>query len=156
MDQQDLPRFRGVIAGMQPLHKADDGCYAQRRLGPGRMGGFFAFRSLLEAGACLAFGSDWPVVSCDPMQGIRAAVTGLTADGDVVAAGQNLSVAEALIAYTRDAANAVMLEHGGVLRPGALGDLVILSRDPFSADWVSEPPEVVMTIVGGRVVYDSR
>ena len=154
--ESDVPRFRGVIASMQPLHKADDCRYVRRRLGPDRLGGTFAFRGLLDAGAVLAFGSDWPVVSCDPLEGVRAAVTGLTADGDVFGADQNLTVAEALRAYTSDAAFALRLDDAGVLRPGKLGDVAIVDRDPFEVAWASVLPKVVTTIAGGRVVYDCR
>jgi predicted amidohydrolase YtcJ len=140
---------------MQPLHKADDGRYAAARLGEDRLAGTFAFRRLREAGALLGFGSDWPVVTCDPMAGLRAAVTGLTLDGLPFLTDQNLSVHEALLAYTSDAAAVLGLGDAGVIRSGALADLVMLDRDPFSADWVSAPPRVDMTIVGGRVVYDA-
>jgi len=156
IDEADLPRFAGVIASMQPLHKADDGRYLERRLGQGRLAGSYAFRRLLEARAHLAFGSDWPVVSCDPLAGIRAAVTGLTGDGRAFLPDQNLTVEEALRAYTAGAANALRLDDAGVLRPGALGDLVMIDRDPFSADWVETPPQVVLTIAGGRIVHDER
>lgn len=156
IDATDFRRFRGRIASMQPLHKADDGRYVRRRLGDKRLAGTFAFRRLLDAGARLAFGSDWPVVSCDPRLGIRTAVTGLTFDGDIFAAEQNLTVAEALRAYTVDAAYALGLDEAGQLRPGALGDMVMFDRDPFQADWAGDPPRVVMTIVGGQVVHDAR
>jgi predicted amidohydrolase YtcJ len=156
IDDGDLPRFAGVIASMQPLHKADDGRYLERRLGQDRLAGSYAFRRLLEAGAHLAFGSDWPVVSCDPLAGIRAAVTGLTADGQAFLPEQNLTVEEALRAYTSGAAYALRLDDAGVLRPGALGDLVMFDRDPFSADWADAPPRVILTIAGGRIVHDER
>ncbi|MHC4099781.1 MAG: amidohydrolase [Planctomycetota bacterium] len=155
IDEADFPRFRGVIASMQPLHKADDCRYVQRRLGPERLAGAFAFRRLLDAGALLAFGSDWPVVSCDPMLGLRAAITGLTHDGEVFAADQNLTSDEALRAYTAGSAGAVGLAGGGVLRPGGLGDVVLFDRDPFEANWVDQPPRVIMTIVGGEIAYDA-
>ncbi len=156
VDEADVARFRDVIASMQPLHKADDGRSIDRRLGPGRRGRVFPFRRLLAAGARLAFGSDWPVVSCDPLLGVRAAVTGLTTDGELFAPGENLTVDETLRAYTAGAAHAVGLDDAGVLRPGGLGDVVVLDRDPFEADWVRRPPKVVMTIAGGEVVYDER
>jgi predicted amidohydrolase YtcJ len=155
IDEADFPRFRGVLVSMQPYHKADDCRYVERRVGPERLAGAFAFRRLLDAGAALAFGSDWPVVSADPLLGVRTAVTGLTLDGEVFAADQNLTVAEALRAYTAEAAAAVGLADGGVLKPGGLGDVVLFDRDPFQANWVDAPPKVSMTVVGGRVAYDA-
>lgn len=155
VDPVDLPRFHGRIASMQPLHKADDGRYLQRRLGPSRSSNAFAFRGLLDAGAVLAFGSDWPVVSCDPLLGIRAAVTGLTSDGNVASPEQNISVEESLRAYTSGAACALGLEGAGVLRVGALADLVMFDRDPLTADWTHDPPRVCLTVANGRIVYDA-
>jgi predicted amidohydrolase YtcJ len=156
IDAADVARFHGRIASMQPLHKADDCRYVRKRLGEARLAGAFAFRHLLDAGALLAFGSDWPVASCDPLLGIRTAVTGLTRDGGVFGADQNLTVDEALRAYTTGAAHALGLEHAGALRVGAPGDLVMFDRDPFRADWAHSPPRVIMTIVDGQVVYDGR
>lgn len=155
VDDRDLPRFAGRIASMQPLHKAFDGGYALRRLGARRLGTAFRFRGLADAGARLAFGSDWPVVSFDPLAGIRAAVTGLTTEGEPFATHENLTPAEALVACTAGAAAALGLDDAGVLRPGAAGDLVVFDRDPFVADWAGGPPVVVMTVAGGEVVYDS-
>jgi predicted amidohydrolase YtcJ len=152
----DIGRFRGRIASMQPLHRADDCRYARRRVGARRIGGTFAFRRLAEAGAILAFGSDWPVVTCDPIAGIRAAVTALTLDGRPFEPDQALTVEEALTACTRNAAYALRCEERiGSLEPGKCGDLVMLDRDPFEADWVNAPPRVQMTVAGGRVVYDA-
>lgn len=150
----DVPRFNGLFASMQPLHKADDGRYAAKRLGEDRMGRFFPFRRLLDAGAILAFGSDWPVVSADPLRGMQAAVTGLTLDGTPCGTDQNLTVDEALRAYTVDAARCLRLDHAGVLKPGAFGDCVIYDRDPFTVDWRNDRPRITHTIIGGRVVYD--
>jgi predicted amidohydrolase YtcJ len=140
---------------MQPLHKADDCRYVRARLGENRLGGTFAFRKLLEAGAVLAFGSDWPVVSCDPLLGIRTAITGLTFDGDVFGTDQNLTVEESLRGYTRDAAFCLGMNLAGVLTPGMYGDLVIFDHDPFVADWVNSRPRVVMTVSGGQVVHNA-
>jgi predicted amidohydrolase YtcJ len=152
----DIPRFRGRIASMQPLHKADDCRYVRKRMGDERLAGTFAFQSLSDAGAILAFGSDWPVVSCDPLQGMRAAITGLTFDEKPFGVEQNLSVEQTLRAYTQGAAFALGVEDAGILKIGAVGDLVILDRDPFSADWRNAPPEVSATIAGGQIVYDAR
>jgi predicted amidohydrolase YtcJ len=154
IDPADIPRFAGVIASMQPLHKADDARYLARRVGAQRTRGSFAFRCLLDAGAILAFGSDWPVVSLDPMLGMRAAITGLTLDGQPFGVDQNLAVEESLRAYTRDAAYCLHMDDAGVLREGMRGDCVMFDVDPFTADWVNRPPRVVMTIARGKVVFD--
>jgi len=166
IDPADFPRFArggggdggGIVTSMQPLHKADDARYVRRRLGAERLAGTFAFRSLLTAGARLAFGSDWPVVSPDPMRGIRAAVTGLTLDGEVFAPEQNLTVEEAMRAYTVDAAYALGLDDigAGRLAVDGAGDFVMFDRDPFAAHWRDAPPKVIMTVVGGEVVYGAE
>jgi predicted amidohydrolase YtcJ len=152
---QDMPRMSGRLLSMQPLHLADDGRFAERRLGRARLPGVYAFRTLLDAGARLAFGSDWPVVSCDPVPGIAAAVTGRTLDGEVFQPEQTLTVEEALLAYTTGAAEALRCPGLGHLTPGAPGDLVIWDEDPFDADWAAQPPRVAATVVGGRVVYSA-
>ncbi|MHC5003816.1 MAG: amidohydrolase [Planctomycetota bacterium] len=155
LDLADIPRFAGLIASMQPRHMAEDGRYVERRLGSRRVRGSFAFRSLHAAGARLAFGSDWPVVSCDPVLGLAAAVTGRTVDGTVFQSGERLAVEDALTAYTAGAAHALGLDDAGVLRPGALGDLVMFDRDPLTADWRAAPPRVVLTVAGGAVVHEA-
>lgn len=157
VDPTDVRRWVGRIASMQPLHKADDGRYIEARLGKERARGAFAFRDLRDAGAVLAFGSDWPVVSCDPILGMRAAITGLTLDDKPFNIEQNLTVEQALRAYTRDAAYCLQMdgERGaGVLQAGRLGDCVMFDIDPFIADWVRRPPRVILTVVGGKVVFD--
>ena len=154
MHAEDVARFAGRIASMQPLHKADDARIARSRLGEGRMDRFFRFRDLSRAGARLSFGSDWPIVTCDPRAGIRAAVTGLDLDGRACATDQNLTVEETLRAYTRGAADALGLTGCGVLRPGGHADLCILAADPFTHDWARSPlPDVLATVAGGRVVH---
>ncbi len=153
---EDLPRMRGRIASMQPLHKSDDGRTARERLGDERMAGFFAFRSLLDYGARLAFGSDWPVVSADPIEGMQAALTGRTLDGAVECPEQNLTVEEVLRAYTVNAARALQLDDCGVLEPGKHGDLAIFDRNPFETDWSRERPWIESTIFDGQVVYDRQ
>jgi predicted amidohydrolase YtcJ len=151
----DVPRFRGRIASMQPLHKADDGRYARRRLGRARMERFFPWRALVEAGAQLAFGSDWPIVSPDPIAGIQAAVTGRTFEGATVCPDQNLTPAEAIAAYTTGAARCLRRPGLSTFNPGAAADFVVLDIDPLDTDWSTQTPSVAMTIAGGQIVYDA-
>ena len=154
LHRDDIPRLAGRFASMQPLHKADDARLAIARLGHARIGRFFAFRALLAHGARLAFGSDWPIVSPDPLLGIKAAVTGLDLDGRPFATEHSISVHEALVAYTRTAAEMLGLP-GGMLRPGRAADLVVLDRSPFETDWTRELPRVEATVVGGRGAFGS-
>ncbi len=151
----------GVVASMQPYHAADDGRWAEKRIGAERLKGTYAFRSLIDSGAHLTFGSDWPVASLDPMTGIYAAVTRRTLDGahpDGWLPQEKITVAEALRAYTAENAWAGFQEGKvGVLKQGALADFAVLSQDLFEV-----PPteiinvKVVRTVVGGREVYVAR
>jgi len=151
----------GVVASMQPSHAIDDGRWAEKRIGPERLKDMYRFRSLIDAGAHLTFGSDWPVAPLDPITGIYAAVTRRTLDGANPNGWQpqeKISVAEALRAYTVENAWAGFQEgRAGVLKPGALADFVVLSQDLFAT-----PPaqiadiKVVRTVVGGRDVFVGR
>ncbi len=157
---RDFERFGklGVIASMQPYHAIDDGRWAEKRLGRERSRTSYAWRSMLEAGATLAFGSDWPVAPLDPLLGIYAAVTRATLDGKHAEGWfpeERLTVEEALRAYTAGSAFAAFEENEkGTVARGKLADLVVLSRDLFNM-----PPKrikdvrVVLTVVGGKVVY---
>jgi len=154
---QDIQRFAelGVIASMQPYHKADDGRYAEDYIGEERCRSSYAFRSLIDAGATLVFGSDWPVVTINPFLGIEAAVTGKTLDGKLWQTQECISVAEALRCYTSEAAYAMFMEDEiGRIAPGYRADFVILSADPFAdqVDWAKM--EAVTTYVEGRRVYE--
>jgi len=155
LDDADLPRMRGRIASMQPLHKADDARIARARLGGARMRSFFRFRDLLRAGARLSFGSDWPIVSCDPRLGIRAAVTALDLDGTPCMPDQALTVEECLHAYTSGAADALRAPDIGRIALGAHADLCVFADDPFACDWPAALPAVAATVLGGRVVHGS-
>jgi predicted amidohydrolase YtcJ len=156
----DVPRFAklGVIASMQPYHAIDDGRWAERFIGAERSETTYAFRSLLDSGARLAFGSDWYVAPPTPMEGLFAAVTRRTLDGKHPGGwvpAQKISVEEALRAYTIDAAYAAFSESSlGSLEPGKLADLVVLKRDVFKvpAEELNTVP-IAATIVGGKIMY---
>lgn len=147
-----------VIASMQPYHAIDDGRWAEKRIGPERIKTTYAFRSLLDAGAKLAFGSDWNVAPIDPLLGIYAAVTRRTIDGaypEGWVPEEKISVEEAVTAYTAGAAYACHMEDSvGDLEPGKYADLVVLSDDIFTIDPVQiENVQVDLTLVEGEVVY---
>jgi predicted amidohydrolase YtcJ len=158
--RQDIPRFSSekVIASMQPYHAIDDGRWAEKRIGHERAKTTYAFRSLLDAGATLAFGTDWTVAPLDPMLSIYAAVTRRTLDGknpNGWIPEQKISVAEAVRAYTIGSAYAEFQEGSkGTLAPGRLADIVLLSEDIFTIDPREiEKVKVVLTIMDGRLVY---
>ncbi|MGD9628876.1 MAG: amidohydrolase [Pyrinomonadaceae bacterium] len=157
----DLKRFAGqkVVASMQPFHIIDDGRWAWKRLDERRLKGTYAFRTILDSGGILAFGSDSPVAPWNPLYGIYAAVTRRTLD-DKNPNGwipeQKISVEEAVRAFTWGSAYAEFQENWkGALEPGKLADLVILSDDIFTIDPVKiRDVTVLKTIVDGRVVFE--
>ena len=156
----DIARFArlGVVASMQPYHLIDDGRWAEKVVGRERLRTTFAFRSLLDAGTRLAFGSDWFVAPPTPLEGIYAAVTRRTLDDrhdDGLVPEEKISVDEALVAYTRDAAYASFEEEiKGTISEGKLADLVLIDRDLTAI-----PPHEIrdarvrMTVVGGEIVH---
>lgn len=156
----DIPRFGrlGVIPSMQPYHAIDDGRWAEQFIGPERAKGTYAFRTLLDSGATLAFGSDWFVAPPTPLEGIYAAVTRRTLD-DRNPGGwvpeQKITVEEALRAYTSGAAYGLFQEREkGTLEPGRLADWVLIDRDLRAiAPETIRDAKVLMTVVGGTVVY---
>lgn len=153
----DIPRFGklDVVASMQPYHKADDGRYAEVAIGKERLNGSYAFRQLLDTGALLCFGSDWPVVTLNPFAGIDSAVNAKTLAGEVWLPAHSITVEEALRAYTVSPARAIHREDRlGSIEVGKLADLVLLAEDPLTI-----PPtrladvKVERTIVAGKIVY---
>ncbi|MDQ3927562.1 MAG: amidohydrolase, partial [Chloroflexota bacterium] len=159
----DIPRFAalGIVASMQPIHATSD-MHAANRLWGARSRYGYAWRSLLEAGAHLAFGSDAPVESPNPFLGIHAAVTRQD-ENDQPEEGwypqERLTVEEAVRAYTEWAALSAPYLTGvtGTLTPGSVADLLILDRDIFSVD----PKEIkhahpVATIIAGEAVFDAE
>jgi len=159
----DIPRFAQlhVIASVQPYHAIDDGRWADKRIGPERVKTTYAFRSLLDAGAVLAFGSDWFVAPISPLMGIYAATTRQTLDGKHPGGWvpeQRISVAEAVHAYTVGSAFASFEENRkGSLEPGKLADLTVLSDDILHIDPVQiQHTKVDITIFDGRVVFERK
>jgi predicted amidohydrolase YtcJ len=158
----DIPRLAqlGVVASMQPLHATSDMEMARLHWGEERLRGAYAWRSLLDAGAVLAFGSDCPIETLDPFAGIHAAVTRRRADGSPGPEGwrpeECITVEEAVRAYTMGAAHASGEEREkGSIAPGKLADMVVLSHDIFTvAPAAILETTVVATILDGRLVYD--
>lgn len=156
--ERDIPRFAqlDVIASMQPYHAIDDGRWAEQIIGK-RIATTYAFRSLLDAKARLAFGSDWFVAPATPLEGIYAAVTRRTLDDknpDGWVPAQKITVEEALRAYTTGGAFASFDEsRKGTLAAGKLADLVLIDRNLFEipAEQIREA-KVLATVVGGKVV----
>ncbi len=158
-----IPRFaeQGVIPSMQPYHAIDDGRWAERRIGPERIKSTYAFRDLQNAGARLAFGSDWTVAPIDPLLGVYGAVTRRTIDGTSPGGWvpeQKITVEETMAAYTANNAYAVYLEDVlGTLELGKYADLVVLSDDIFTIDPVAiENVKVDLTMVEGEVVFERK
>ncbi len=161
MSAEDIPRFAalGVVASFQPLH-ALLGDVNQARptgpwpdnIGPERASRGWAWKTLQRAGARITFGSDWPVAHLAPGQGVWLATTRVHAEG---ADDQRLTIPEALAAYTRDAAYASFEEQRkGVLAPGMLADLVVLTRDIVAAPPAARDDlAVAATIFDGRIVF---
>jgi predicted amidohydrolase YtcJ len=160
LHRHDVPRFAqlGVIPSMQAIHQASDMYWAETRLGWTRIQGAYAWRSLIDSGVIIAGGSDFPVESADPLLSFHAAVS--RQDADNWPAGgwmpeQRMTRQEALQHLTIWGAQAAFMEDQvGSITLGKLGDLVVLSEDIMTvpAERILDT-EVVMTIVGGRVVY---
>lgn len=149
-----------VIASMQPYHAIDDGRWAETKIGHERAKTTYAFRSLIDAGATLTFGSDWTVAPLNPILGIYAAVTRRTIDGknpNGWIPEQKITVDEALRGYTVNNAYAMHRENEiGRIAPGMRADLVVLSGDLFTmAPEKIESVKVDMTILDGDVIYNS-
>ncbi|HKF23775.1 MAG TPA: amidohydrolase [Candidatus Angelobacter sp.] len=160
MAAKDFARYArlGVIASVQPYHAIDDGRWAEKRIGPERVQRTYAFRTFLDNGVRLAFGTDWSVAPLSPMWTIYAAVTRATLDGknpDGWVPEQKLTVAEAVEAYTMGSAYAEFQDREkGSITPGKLADFVVLRDDIFKI-----PPaaiknvKVEATYLGGKLVF---
>ena len=160
---REIARFgsQQVIASMQPYHAADDGRWCEKRIGPERSKGTYAFRSLLEASVVLAFGSDWTVAPLNPLEGIKAAGTRQTLDGkhpDGWIPEQKLTLDQAVRAYTVGSAYAEFADKvKGTITPGKLADLVVLDRDLYQAKPAEfDRARVVLTVMDGQIVWEAN
>lgn len=163
MAAKDFDRFAqlDVIASVQPYHAIDDGRWAEPRIGHDRASRTYPFRTFLDHGVHLAFGTDWDVAPLNPLLTVYAAVTRATLDGKNPGGWfpeQKLTVAEAVEAYTLGSAYAEFQEkEKGSITPGKLADMILLSDDIFSIDPAKiREAKVLKTIVGGKVVWDAQ
>jgi predicted amidohydrolase YtcJ len=162
MAAKDFVRFSdlGVIASVQPYHAIDDGRWAEKRIGHDRASRTYAFRTFLNDGVRLAFGTDWNVAPLNPMLTLYAATTRATLDGKNPNGwfpAQKLTVVEAVQAYTMGSAYAEFQDQEkGSITPGKLADMVIVNDDIFQIDPVKiRDVKVTKTIVGGKVVWEA-
>ncbi|MCU7525791.1 MAG: amidohydrolase [Ignavibacteria bacterium] len=157
---EDVKRFKemNVIASVQPYHLIDDGCWAEKRIGKERLRNTYPFRSFIDNGVKVCFGSDWSVAPLDPIMGIYAAVTRSTLDGkhpEGWIPEEKISVEEAIKCYTINNAYASFEEDiKGSIEAGKLADLVVLSEDILSVDPAKiKDVKVDMTIFDGDIIY---
>jgi len=162
IQDSDLPRFKelSVIASIQPSHCIDDMRWAEKRIGKERCRDAYRFKSVADAGAAIAFGTDWPVEPLDPLLGLYAAVTREYPEGGPENGWhpeEKLSLEAAIEYYTLGSAFAEFAENEkGTLEAGKLADLVVLSKNLFKI-----PPKeilttkVLLTLVGGRIVHEA-
>lgn len=162
MAAKDFDRFAQmhVIASVQPYHAIDDGRFAESHIGHDRASRTYAFRTFLDHGVRLAFGTDWEVAPLNPLLGVYAAATRATLDGKNPNGWfpeQKLTVAGAIEAYTMGSAYAEFQEkEKGSITPGKLADMVLLSDDIFSIESEKiRDVKVLNTFVGGKLVWDA-
>jgi predicted amidohydrolase YtcJ len=163
LSPEDIPRLGelGIIASMEPPHAMEDKTWAEQRLGPERILGAYAWRSLREAGARLTFNSDNPGSDHSIFYGLHSAITRQDKDGEPEGGWfpeQSVTAEEAVRAYTSWSAYASFQENeAGVIEPGRRADLTVMDIDPFSV--AGQRPgrlldgQIVMTIVDGNIIY---
>ncbi len=156
----DIHRFSDidVIASVQPTHAIEDGSWAVKRIGQQRIKFTHPYRSFLDSGVKMCFGTDWPVVTIDPLLNLYAAVTRRTTDGknpNGWIPEQKISIEEAIKCYTLNSAYAEFAENvKGSIEPGKLADFVVLSDNLLTLEPVRiKDVKVEMTVVGGKIVY---
>jgi predicted amidohydrolase YtcJ len=160
--QADLPRFvaQGVIVSAQPYHAADDGVWAAQRIGTARCREAYMFRSFIDAGVKVCFGSDWTVAPLSPLLGMYAAVTRRTLDGKNPGGWipeEKITVEQAIRCYTINNAFAEFREFDkGSIEKGKFADFTVLDRNILRLPSEQIPEtRVVMTVVGGEVVWEN-
>jgi hypothetical protein len=141
---KDISKISGNLFGVQPLHQPDDLLIAKEAVEEDRIKQLHNWRRMIDHGAILSFGSDWPVVEFDPIASMSVAI------------GQGLTPMESLIASTANAALSIHFPKSGMLEIGSHGDLVILDKDPLNCDWKECSPSVTMTILDGNIVYEKE
>jgi len=158
----DIPRFAklGVIASMQPTHCISDKKFCEKRIGPERAKGAYAWKSLIDAGTMLAFGTDYQVEPLNPMEGLYAAVTRkdrLGEEGEGWHPEQKIKMEEAIKYYTSGSAYAQFMENRkGMIKSGYLADIVIVDKDLLTIpENQIMKTKVDFTITGGKIVYAS-
>jgi hypothetical protein len=157
---EDIKRFSelGVIASVQPYHCIDDGVWAEKRIGPDRIKYTYPFKSFLDAGVKMCFGTDWYVAPLNPLLGIYAAVTRRTLDDknpDGWVPEQKISIEDAIKCYTINSACASFEENiKGSIEVGKLADLIVLSDDILTIDPIKiKDAKVEMTMFDGKIIY---
>lgn len=138
---KDLPFIHGQMFGVQPLHQPGDAAIADCAVGPIRAKQLHNWRRMLQQGARLSFGSDWPIAKADPLAAMQAAVL------------HGLTVQESMYASTVEGARSLGSTKSGYLTKGSFGDVAILDTNPFECDWQNTRPSVTMTILAGNIVY---
>ena len=162
VDPTDIPRLKpaGIIASMQPVHQTSDRLMAEKRLGPDRLAGAYAWQSVIRSGARIAFGSDFPVESPNPFPGLAAATSRQDMNGQPPGGWipeERVSFGQALSGFTRDAAYAGFAEQKfGALEPGKWADFIIVDRDVSAADpQALARTQVLETWVAGKKVWSA-
>jgi predicted amidohydrolase YtcJ len=144
ISKKDMNKVSGRCFGIQPLHQPHDAKMALKAVGSQRIGLLHDWRSMVDAGAALSFGSDWPVAPVDPIGAMQIAIR------------RGLSPQEVMKMSTSISADSLRSPQAGRLTVGSYGDVVVLDRHPFECDWITSPPSVIMTIVAGVVVYQGE
>ena len=138
---EDMQLISGHWFGVQPLHKKDDDSIAPKAVGTTRSSTLHNWRGMLDAGAKLSFGSDWPIAPHTPINAIAAAIK------------HGLTPKEALVATTSDSADSLREPRAGRLVVGSFADATLLDCNPLTLDWQAKTPVVTMTIVQGTIQF---